>query len=120
MPNKVFKRTRCKMPLELQIFAEPGTGSGDGGTSGAAGGSQQQNSQNQSQNQAGGQQGVQGVGNSGDVQLQQAQQAAEEDQQGEDHEEQVVGQGGGLLGHPVEEVSFNCFGQEFSREGFCD
>lgn len=59
MPNKVFKRTRCKMPLELQIFAEPGTGSGDGGTSGAAGGSQQQNSQNQSQNQAGGQQGVQ-------------------------------------------------------------
>ena len=69
---------------------------------------------------AGGQQGVQGVGNSGDVQLQQAQQAAEEDQQGEDHEEQVVGQGGGLLGHPVEEVSFNCFGQEFSREGFCD
>lgn len=47
------------MPLELQIFAEPGTGSGDGDTNGAAGGSQQQNSQNQSQNQAGGQQGVQ-------------------------------------------------------------
>ena len=27
---KYLKRTRCKMPLELQIFAEPGTGSGDG------------------------------------------------------------------------------------------
>ena len=59
-----------------------------------------------------GEQRVQGTGNIGYIQLQQAQQAAEKDHQGEEHKEEIVSQRGGLLGNPVEEVSFDCFGQK--------
>lgn len=35
--SRVFGKARCKMPLDLQFFAEPGDGSGGGGAGGGTG-----------------------------------------------------------------------------------
>ena len=32
---------RCILPMDIQFFAEPGSGAGDGGSSGAGAGTQQ-------------------------------------------------------------------------------
>lgn len=46
MLNRRFKRTRCRMPLDIQFFAEPaGGGAGGQGTADPAGQSQGQNGQ---------------------------------------------------------------------------
>ena len=58
------------------------------------------------------QQGRESLNDAGDIQLQQTQQAAEENQEGTDHKEQVVGQGRSLLGYAVKEVALHCPGQE--------
>ena len=50
---------------------------------------------------------MQGTDHAGDIQIQQPQQAAEEDQEGEDHKQQVVGQGRPLAAHVMDEVTLD-------------
>lgn len=38
----MFKRFRCKLPMNLQTFAESGSGDGDTGNAGAGGGHHRQ------------------------------------------------------------------------------
>ena len=54
-----------------------------------------------------GQELPQGQEDGGDVQIQHAQQGADEDQEGENHKQQVEGQGGALDPHVVAEVALD-------------
>ncbi len=56
----------------------------------------------------------QGQEDGGDVQIQQTQQGADEDEEGENHKQQIEGQGGALDPHAVAEVAP---GQEINPPG---
>lgn len=55
MLKERFRRARCRMPMNIQFFAEP-AGGGDGGSAGNGGGGDPQGGQNSGQSQNAGQQ----------------------------------------------------------------